>query len=89
MGGANLRYGRFLVKTSAKMKESDPVGGGAHAGDAPRSANKIDRNMKIIKIKIKMLSERFSLPNVYDVIPLSDVREICLNTLFANNNLFL
>ena len=34
-GGANLRCVHFLAKTYAKMKEIDPVGGGAHAGSAP------------------------------------------------------
>ena len=36
-GGANLRCVHFLVKTYAKMKEIDPVGGGggARAGGAP------------------------------------------------------
>ena len=33
-GGIDLRRGCFLVKTYAKMKELDPVGG-AHAGSAP------------------------------------------------------
>ena len=33
LGGANLRHVHFLAKTCAKMKEIDPVGGGA--GGAP------------------------------------------------------
>ena len=34
-GGADLRRIHFLVKTYAKTKEMDPVGGGECAGGAP------------------------------------------------------
>ena len=34
-GGADLRHVHFLAKTYVKMKEMDPVGGGAHAGGTP------------------------------------------------------
>ena len=40
-GGANLRRIHFLAKTYVKMKEIDPVGGGAPRYPPPGSANDI------------------------------------------------
>ena len=39
VGGANLQHRHFLVKMYVKMKELDPVGGGAHWQRSPGSTN--------------------------------------------------
>ena len=45
-GGANLRHVHFSVKTYAKMKEFDPVGG-ARAGGAPPPDLPMSHNVSV------------------------------------------
>ena len=60
LGGANLRCVHFLVKTYAKTKEMDPVGG--RTGGAPP-----DPPMQTVKIKVNRHTNIYLLMKLFKI----------------------